>query len=119
MRVIVTGSRFWSTDEQIYKIYDELVKLPAGSRIVHGACKGVDTIAWAIALLLNYDVKTYPANWSLHGRSAGPIRNREMLASELPVDLVLAFHDDIENSKGTRDMINVARSAGIKHKIVC
>jgi hypothetical protein len=36
-----------------------------------------------------------------------------MLDSEEP-GMVLAFHDDIENSKGTKDMVNIAEKAGVR-----
>ena len=32
--------------------------------------------------------------------------------------LVLAFHDDIENSKGTKHMVKIAREAGVEVRIV-
>lgn len=42
-----------------------------------------------------------------------PIRNKQMLDEGKP-DLVLAFHTDIENSKGTKNMIYQAKKRGIK-----
>ena len=76
-------------------------------------------------------VKKYPAPWNdvegkptsqigfrqdgtKYWKAAGPARNREML-KEKP-DIVLAFHNDIEKSKGTKDMVMAANKAGI---IVC
>lgn len=32
-------------------------------------------------------------------------------------DIVLAFHSDFENSKGTRHMVALARNANIKTKV--
>lgn len=59
-----------------------------------------------------------PANWDMHHRAAGPIRNQAMLEVLLktPCDhrLVKAFHDDLTNSRGTRDMVRRARKAGIR-----
>jgi hypothetical protein len=48
-----------------------------------------------------------PADWANHGKAAGPIRNRKML--DLKPDLVLAFHADLTNSKGTKDCSNPCR----------
>jgi hypothetical protein len=59
----------------------------------------------------------YPAQWHKYGRAAGPIRNQQMLAEGKP-DLVLAFHDDIDGSRGTKDMVNRARRAGVKVEVI-
>ena len=78
---------------------------------VHGAARGVDSIADSHARRLGLEVRPHPADWDKYHRAAGPIRNREML-EERP-NLVAAFHDDIVNSKGTKDMLKQARRAGI------
>lgn len=51
--------------------------------------------------------KVYPALWNKYGKSAGPIRNQQML------DIVYAFTYDLENSRGTRDMVLRARKTKI------
>ena len=48
-----------------------------------------------------------PADWTKHGKAAGPIRNQKML-DECP-DLVVAF----PGGKGTADMVRRAMKAGI------
>lgn len=112
--ILVTGDRNWPrAGSQVQIIRDAL----RGYRkhnpvIVHGAARGVDSIAGDCALALGYTVHPHPANWSEYHKAAGPIRNTEMLVQEKP-DLVLAFHDDIVNSKGTRNMVNQAVDAGI------
>ena len=54
----------------------------------------------------------FPADWKTFGKAAGPIRNRKMLDEGLP-DVVIAFHEDIERSKGTKNMISQACEQGI------
>ena len=49
-------------------------------------------------------VNPFPAQWSKYGRAAGPLRNTQMLSEGNP-DIVLAFHDNIKRSRGTRNMI--------------
>ena len=51
-----------------------------------------------------------------HGKAAGPIRNREMLRDGGP-EMVAAFHTDLSQSKGTLDMVRIARSAGVPVKV--
>lgn len=57
---------------------------------------------------------SHPADWNKYGKVAGPIRNSEMLKLHPDIDLVLAFHDDLSESKGTRDMVHKAQKAGIE-----
>jgi hypothetical protein len=52
--------------------------------------------------------EVYRAEWSTHGRSAGPRRNALMLDRERPV-LVVAF----PGGTGTRDMVRRARAAQV------
>lgn len=59
----------------------------------------------------------YFAEWNKYGKSAGPIRNKKMIDEGNP-DIVIAYHDDIENSKGTKNMITQAKDKGIKVQII-
>ena len=114
MKVLVCGSRFWVNQAPIER---ELRKLPAGTIIVHGACKGADNIAGYVGGLLGFEVRPYPADWGRYHRGAGNIRNQQMLDMEHPdsegvrIDRVLAFHEDPALGKGTRDMVAKAGSA--------
>jgi hypothetical protein len=114
MVVIVCGDRFWTDVEMIEA---ELRKLPKGTIIVHGACRGADTIASNIAKRLGFEVRPYPADWDEFGVRAGPFRNRKMLRQESP-NLVIAFHKDLANSKGTKDMVEIAKAAQVPVKII-
>jgi hypothetical protein len=111
--VLVTGDRNW-TNRSV--VFSALVSLQAYTTdgnvcIVHGAARGLDTIAGEVARELGYDVDPHEAEWDKYGRAAGPIRNQEML-EERP-NLVLSFHDDLVHSKGTRDMVKKALKAQI------
>ena len=103
LKVIVCGDRNSSTSFKEFITF-ELRSLPAHSIVVNGGCKGIDSFAHKIAVDIGLEVRTYPANWDIYGKGAGPIRNKQMLTMENP-DLVLAFHPDIEDSKGTKNMI--------------
>lgn len=118
-KVLVTGDREWS---DIPRIVEELKGFRPGTILVHGACRGADNTCAAVAEALGFVVRPYPADWKRHRRGAGPIRNQQMLdmehKPEEPIDLVLAFHNDIENSSGTADMLDRTRKAGIPWKLV-
>jgi hypothetical protein len=80
--------------------------------IIHGGCFGVDQLSGDVAKQLQIECRVYRAEWNRYGKSAGPRRNQQMIDQEHP-DLVIAFHDDIVGSKGTKDMINQSLTADI------
>lgn len=114
MIVLVCGSRDWNNKDLIEK---ELQNCPGITKVIHGSCRGADILAGLVAKELSILVEEYPADWDRYGLSAGPRRNQQMLDEGKP-DYVLAFHEDINKSKGTRDMINRTIKAGIKYKII-
>ena len=113
MKILVTGSRHW-TDRKI--IERELMayaytNLPV--TLIHGDCEGADRIAGEFAKSLGWTVIPFPAQWKL-GNLAGPSRNQRMVDED--PDIVLAFHDDLGKSSGTKDCVMRARRAGIPVK---
>lgn len=97
----------------------ELTKLQKKNKIeivLDGAARGADSLGHKVAVELGLKTKRYPANWLAYGKSAGPYRNQKMLAEGQPT-IVLAFHSDIENSKGTKDMIARAKKVKVKVKL--
>lgn len=109
MNILICGSRNWKNSEIISR---ELSKISGARKVIHGGCKGADEISGTIAACLGIEVACFPAKWDLYGRAAGPKRNQQMLDEGKP-DIVLAFHNDIEKSKGTQDMVKRARKAGV------
>ena len=108
-KILICGDRNYKNWEKIKEYLDTL-----GSKtiIIHGCAKGADSLAGNLASGRGWGIMRFPANWSKYGRAAGPIRNQQMLDESKP-DLVVYFHDDIENSKGTKDMITRAEKANI------
>lgn len=84
-----------------------------GDVIIHGMCRGADMMADRLCnnVLGNTTIR-YPAKWELHGKSAGILRNLEMIKGLTKVK-VLAFHQDVFNSRGTGHMVNTAVSLGM------
>jgi len=113
MKVIVCGSRDWTFED---KIRIRLYELPSNTIIVEGGCDGADTIARKIALSLGLEVVTFWAAWKKYGLSAGPRRNIKML--DTGPGLVIAFHDDLSKSKGTKHILGEARNRGIETEVI-
>lgn len=110
MKILVTGDRHY---KKMNIIERELKKFPSSTVIIHGKAPGADTLAGFVAEKLGMKVIPFDAKWHIYGRAAGPKRNQKMLDEGKP-DMVLAFHDNIEDSAGTKDMINKGIKAGKK-----
>lgn len=111
IRILVTGSRDWPRNRAI-EVRDAIEAVARGHHpvtIVHGAARGADAWADLTAERLGYRVERHPADWRRHGRAAGMIRNRDMVA--LRADVVVAF--PLGCSPGTRGCIRAAQNAGI------
>lgn len=132
MRILICGDREWTdrekiaqqlriikaVQERIYEDYDGYGDLV--TTIIHGAARGADRIAGEEAAKLGFEVKPYPISpedWAHFKGGAGPIRNQLMLDEGKP-DLVLAFHSNIYESKGTKDMVNRAMMAQIPVEVI-
>lgn len=113
MLILVCGSRNWNI---MGPVMARLEKLPKLSTIVEGGCEGADKLARQAADVLGFDVIEYPANWNGRGKAAGPYRNRKML--DLKPDLVIAFHENLETSKGTADTVREAKRRGIPVEVI-
>jgi hypothetical protein len=109
--VIVAGATAWSNAEAIRR---ELAKLPAEAVVIHGDAPGADVLAGQIAVQVGLAVEPMAKtkdDYARYPRGAWKGLNERMLASGAV--LVLAFHPAIENSRGTKHLVEIARAAGI------
>lgn len=119
MRVLVTGDRNWTNKDRIREVLSALDDFGC---IIEGGARGADTLAREVAKELGVPhcprgdagglPGPYMADWDKFHKAAGPIRNRLMVSDGKP-NLVVAFHNDILESKGTLDMVRFARSKKI------
>ncbi len=112
--ILICGSRDFDDWKAVREIVDAL---PKGSIVVHGGARGADSIAHAIASQRSLEIRKYPAKWEQYGRAAGVIRNQQMLYEET-IDRVVAFTYNLATSKGTKDMVERARKAGIPTEVL-
>lgn len=113
MRILVCGDRNWmdySAIRDTLKVFKETSGI---EYIIEGEASGADTFARIAAEELNIPCAKFPAKWAEFGLSAGPRRNLQMLIEGKP-NIILAFHDNIKNSKGTMNMIEQSKRAGLK-----
>lgn len=81
--------------------------------ILSGHARGTDLLAEKYAQEKDLNLKIFPADWDKHGKSAGFIRNNEMIKE---ADILVAFWDG--QSKGTKHAIDSAKKKNIPIRIV-
>lgn len=119
LKMIVNGSRGFSNYVYLRDALKELFMIkgynPTQVEIISGGARGADQYAIRFATEYNLKLKIMNADWGVHGKRAGIIRNQEMLdyATSDPNDkaMLISFWDG--QSKGTKHMIDIAQKAGI------
>lgn len=112
-RVIIAGGRLFddytylkdSMDYLLQNVKDEIT-------VVCGKARGADTLGERYAEERGYAVHYFPADWDRYGKPAGHIRNEEMAKN---ADALVAFWDG--KSRGTKDMIKLARQYGLRVRV--
>lgn len=121
IRLIIAGCRNFYDKEIAYKyIKDTIDKLTSmypeyTVHIISGGARGADSLGESYAKDHNIKLSVYPADWEKYGKSAGYIRNHQMVdaATEDKNDIphLLAFWD--MKSPGTNHTIIVAKGKHI------
>lgn len=108
-RVLVCGGRLFDDYGYVFASLTRAHKQFGFSVLIQGGARGADTFARNWAYTSKVPQLEFPADWDTHGKSAGPIRNQQMIREGKP-DLVIAF----PGGNGTANMIQQARAAGIR-----
>lgn len=106
-RILVCGGRDYNRTAMVCSVLDRLHAQDPISFVIHGNARGADSEAKYWAKSRGVKDIACPAEWSKHGKRAGPIRNQNMLGHG-PV-LVVAF----PGGRGTVDMVKRAKAAGL------
>ena len=107
MRTIIAGTRTL-TD---YELVEAAVKASGFTitTVISGTARGIDVLGERWAEEHGVPVERFPADWEAHGKAAGALRNREMVAV---AEALIAVWDGV--SRGTEDCIAEARRRGLK-----
>lgn len=116
MKILVTGSRDWTNRPLLERTLATYWAGWPDLTIIEGCARGADQMAEDWAVRHRVPVKHHPAKWDLYGKSAGPRRNEEMLR-EKP-DLVVAFHENLDQSRGTAHMVRIALARGVDVSVI-
>jgi len=107
MKTIIAGGRdYIFTREDIDKLHQLRKKLPI-TEVVGGGANGADLCGKTFAKVNHIPYKEFKARWGCYGKSAGPIRNKQMAEY---ADALIAF----PGGRGTEDMIRQAKEKGLK-----
>jgi hypothetical protein len=105
MKVIIAGSRDFADHRHFdYSLANCGLTI---TEVVCGECRGPDLMGKAWANQRGIPVKSFPADWSQHGRAAGPKRNAAMADY---ADAAVVFWDG--TSRGTANMIGEMQRRG-------
>jgi ABC-type enterochelin transport system substrate-binding protein len=113
MKVIIAGGRNFRDYNKLRESCDNILVNQKEVEIVSGTAAGADTLGERYAQEKGYEVKKFPAQWDLYGKSAGYKRNQQMAEY---ADGLIAFWDG--KSKGTKHMIDIANKMGLKVRVI-
>lgn len=130
--MVITGARGW-TDTGCIRRRLQRLAAHAPVTIIHGNARGADQQAGHVARELGFEVIAVKAPWEVtpdtphwairhtatgiaYDVRAGDIRNGWML--DMEPDLVIAFHDAIDEPGGTHNCVRDARKRGLAVDVV-
>lgn len=113
IKLVVAGGRDFEDYELLSKHLDDISKNYEILEIVSGTAQGADTLGERYARAHNIPIKRFPAYWNKYGRSAGYIRNKQMVEY---ADAVLVFWNG--TSRGTKLTIDLAVRYHRKRRVI-
>lgn len=115
-RVIIAGGRYFENYDLVKEKCDYFLSEKKKTHqliVVSGHATGADSLGERYAKENDLQCELHPADWDRFGKSAGPKRNAEM--AEV-ANALIAFWDG--QSRGTKNMIELAKSKRLKVAIV-
>lgn len=119
-RVIIAGSRnftdFYLLNETMTRLLSDV--MTDNLEIISGGCRGADKMGELYAKNWNVKYTVFSADWDKYGKAAGPIRNEQMAkyAAEADRGILIAF--PIGESRGTRNIIKLAKQYGLEVNVI-
>ena len=109
-KVIIAGSRDFTDYDFMREKCDRILEnIKEPITIFNGKARGADSLGAQYARERNYTIQEFPADWDLHGKKAGMLRNEEMARE---AEALIVF---IKNqSRGSLDMLRRAEKRGLK-----
>ena len=111
IKVVVTGGRYFDDAVLVATVLKRIATSRGISMLGHGDATGLDTLAKRYCESAGILTRAFPvtsADWGVHGKKAGPRRNKAML-TEIKPDCVIAF----PGGRGTANCVQIARDLGM------
>lgn len=111
INVLVYGGRDFTWEDSIFEWMDyTFADWDADElTVISGMARGADTLGLEWAKRNGYKTLMFPANWKMHGKSAGFLRNKQMLEEGVP-DYAIEF----PGGRGTAHMRSLLDKAGVE-----
>lgn len=103
-RIAIVGSREYKDLDNVKLVINDMA--PFKPVIISGGARGVDREATKQAQIIGLKTSIYWADWEIHGKAAGFIRNQLIVDNS---DACIAFWDG--KSKGTLDTVRKMEKA--------
>lgn len=106
MKLAIVGSRNFNDYDKFKMFINKSLKIwkKYPEEIISGGAKGADTLAENYGNDNNIPVTIFEAEWSVYGRSAGPIRNKLIIERATHI---VAFPS--RSGRGTQHSISLAK----------
>lgn len=114
MKVAIVGSRSFSDYDFLVREVKSAVSVSDITAIVSGGARGADSHGARFGQDHDIPTEIYMADWQKHGKSAGFIRNSEIVKNS---DIIIAFWDG--ESKGTLDTMKKGNKYGVPVWVIC
>lgn len=108
MKTLVFGGREYKDRDFLYSCLDRLNSKHGITLIIEGGALGADRLARQWAFDRGIPVCTFHADWTNHGRRAGPIRNRSILELGSP-ECAVKF----KGGRGTHSMSDLLKNTKV------
>lgn len=116
-KLAVVGSRDYAhldrVEEVMYELFCSRTCNFMEFLVISGGARGVDNKAIEVANKFGCKSKVYPADWNTYGKSAGAIRNKEIVKN---ADFVVCFYDG--QSKGTKITMDLCMKTGKPYIVI-
>lgn len=117
-RMIVAGCRTFQDYALMCSHLDRITaEIPGRIELISGHAPGTDILGERYAREHDLKLRVFPAQWELYGKTAGVIRNQQMIDYALKESAIAVFFWN-GSSRGTRDAIRRALKAGIDTRII-
>ena len=115
IKLLIAGSRGYTDYGEACRYINKCLESVSDSDIIviSGGARGADILGERYAAENGYKIEKHLPDWKRYGRSAGIIRNREMV---IEADLVICFWDG--ESRGTRSTIEFSKRLGKKLRVI-